>query len=432
MSLDEEKLNQNEWVRWLLNEDHKAELWKILAFWEKYKKEWKMLEQKFWIHWKRRDYKDLLRYYEKNKENFEWLLPEEKDMLDSLDGVAREKFYKEYLFNMIFYGWKSENRIRRKKIVYNWAGHGVEWFRAWVVNKKDGLKPWMEIDLGSNGIWEWWMEILWKEWKDSLKPGMEIKLCANMIRAKWVEILAREWKDSLKPGMTIDLSQNDIWDEWLEALAKEWKNKLQPGMKINLWFNGIWDEWVKILAKEWKNKLQPGMEINLQHNDIWDEWLEILAREWKDSLKPWMAIYFVKNNISINWIEVLAKEWKNKLQPGMEMMLDHNDIWDEWLEILAREWKDSLKPGMYINVNFRNIEVLAEEWKNSLQPGMTISFRFDLIWDEWADYIMKNRELKEWMKIYLEYNEISLRKKIELKKRVKWYKNRWINCEVKL
>ena len=40
MSLEEEKLQGNEWVRWLLKEDHKAELWEILAFWEKYKREW--------------------------------------------------------------------------------------------------------------------------------------------------------------------------------------------------------------------------------------------------------------------------------------------------------------------------------------------------------------------------------------------------------
>ena len=37
MSLEERNENQNEWVRWLLKEDHKAELWEILAFWEKYK-----------------------------------------------------------------------------------------------------------------------------------------------------------------------------------------------------------------------------------------------------------------------------------------------------------------------------------------------------------------------------------------------------------
>ena len=109
MSLEgEKKVNQNEWVRWLLNKEHNVELWKILAFWEKYKEEGDAMEKEFWNmserYWDENNsdyFKDLILQYEQNKEKFvEWLLKEEKAMLDSLDGVAREKFYKEYLFSL--------------------------------------------------------------------------------------------------------------------------------------------------------------------------------------------------------------------------------------------------------------------------------------------------------------------------------------------
>ena len=120
MSLEEEKLNQNEWVRQLLNEDHKAELWKVLAFWEKYKEEGDGMEKEFWndmeFWWYREDrksefFKDLLLQYEEKKEKFiEWLSKEEVDILESLDDVGREKFYRQYLFSKIVYSWNIEKK----------------------------------------------------------------------------------------------------------------------------------------------------------------------------------------------------------------------------------------------------------------------------------------------------------------------------------
>ena len=106
MSLEEEKLQENEWVKWLLNEDHKAELWKILAFWEKYKEEWEMMRDEFWKEHDREQFRNLIRWYEESKRiSWELFSPEERDMLDSLDSVAREKFYREYLYEKIFYNW---------------------------------------------------------------------------------------------------------------------------------------------------------------------------------------------------------------------------------------------------------------------------------------------------------------------------------------
>ena len=61
MTLEEERLNQNEWVRWLLNQDHKAELWKILAFWERYREEWEQMRDEFWNNHEEEQYKELLK-----------------------------------------------------------------------------------------------------------------------------------------------------------------------------------------------------------------------------------------------------------------------------------------------------------------------------------------------------------------------------------
>ena len=115
MSLEEKKLSQNEWVRWLLNENHNAELWKVLAFWEKYKKEWDVMEREFWNDveswWYRDDeksdsFKDLILQYEEKKEKFvEWLSKEEIDILESLGDVGREKFFRQYFFDKIVYSW---------------------------------------------------------------------------------------------------------------------------------------------------------------------------------------------------------------------------------------------------------------------------------------------------------------------------------------
>ena len=110
----------------------------------------------------------------------------------------------------------------------------------------------------------------------------------------------------------------------------------------------------------------------------------ILAREWKGKLKPWMTIDMMFSEVSSKWVGILAREWKDSLQPWMEIGFWSSKIWDEWARALMREWKDKLKPGMYINI----------------RP------RFD------ADI------------------EISKEVQDEIKERVKWYNDRWIDCDV--
>ena len=54
----------------------------------------------------------------------------------------------------------------------------------------------------------------------------------------------------------------------------------------------------------------------------------------------------------------------------------------------------------------------------------------DYIWDDWADAIMNNLKLKDWVTIALLNNGISENKAKDLKAWVQWYKDRWINCDV--
>ena len=146
MPLEEEKLNQNEWVRWLLNENHKAELWEVLAFWEKYRAEWKKMEQEFWEKSVRGMFRNLIMQYEDSRRNFEeWLLPKEKQILESISDVAKEKFYKEYLYDRIVYTWDEKEKKEWEKQGYDREKKDIEWFKKWVIDMKDKLRPWMEI-----------------------------------------------------------------------------------------------------------------------------------------------------------------------------------------------------------------------------------------------------------------------------------------------
>ena len=412
MSLEEEKQSQ-EAVRWLLNKDHKEELWKILAFWEKYKAEWKQMEKEFWKKWcvwggdkysyfysldDKQVFKQLILQHEANKKFFlEWLSQEEKDIWNSLSEMAKEKFYKEYLFDRVVYDWDVGGGYKEEKIHLH-SSEGVklnygkkledtrwEWLEKWIKTQKNGLKPWVYLDLNEDFIWP-----------------------------EDMRIIAEGLKNVLQPWMTIDLWINRFGDRWIEVLAKERKDNLKLWMRVILRSVKMWLEGVKVLAKEWKNNLKPWMGIYLCENEIWDEWVEILAKEWKNSLQPWMEIDLSENNIWIEWIKVLAKEWKNSLQPWMFIWLSLNDIWDEWLKILAEEWKDSLK------------------------PGMTIYLKWMGAWDKWIDAIVSNLKLKDWVEMHLggdiELKNIQDIVSEKMKEKVKWWEEsnnkEWVNCKV--
>ena len=382
MSLEKKKKeNQKVWLMDLLKKEHQDEMCKILAFWEKYKKEWEQLKDRFYsrCYIKNSPYrlqvffKNLLLQREESEKIFtQWLSVEEREILNSLSGLARDKFCDEYLKDRIFYSWDENKEFKEEGFSYYKKKLDVGWITEVAKDLKDKLTPGVDVNLNENQFFDEWLKILAKEWKHKLQPWMEISLSNNIILDEWVKALAKEWKDSLQPWIGINLPSNAISDEWVEALAKEWKDSLQPGMFINLWNNSIWLKWLETLAREWKDSLQPGMGIILWCNPFaCDQWVEILAREWKGKLKPWMTIDFESSEVSSKWVEILAREWKDSLQPGMEISFWANKIWDEWARALMREWKDKLKPGMYVNIRpIANIEISKEvedEIKNWVQ-----------------------------------------------------------------
>ena len=185
MSLEEEELNQNEWVRWLLNKDHKAELWEILAFWEKCKKEWEEMRKEFWSRWWGRDkYVNLLmQYKDRKKEYMENLTEEEKNMLDRLNGMWKDKFIEEYLYNKILYSGDADIELNKKSYWYD----------------------------------------DWKAWKVIMEEWAMLNLHGNNILNRWAEAIS---KMELKEWVYLDLSRNNIWEVWAKRYRKwSWKNE---------------------------------------------------------------------------------------------------------------------------------------------------------------------------------------------------------------
>ena len=240
MSLEEEKkLNQNEWVRWLLNEDHKAELWEILAFWEKCKEEWERMKREFWGKWGW-SYKNLLMQYKDSKkkymENLSW---EEKEILDTLNEIWKDKFIEEYIHDKILYSGDKNNGIVSKSYDYS------DW-KLWKVV----MKEWVKLDLDMCGFWDAWAEAISK---------MELK--------GWVYL---------------NLDFNHIWDEWAEVLSKM---ELKEWVWLCLWYNHIWDEWAAAISKM---ELKEWVKLNLRANGI--------SEEMKHKLRKWAQWY------KDNWI----------------------------------------------------------------------------------------------------------------------------------
>ena len=380
MSLEKEKRDQNKELINLLKENHKAELSNILAFWEKYRKKWEEVEREFWSKNPKSVFDRLVLQYDESRKNFEkrfqrgFLL--NKKVYRGFNSILKDKFYEEYLFNLILYSWDKDKWTHSDSKEFYCDGIDFDYFMRWVSRNKGDLKPWTSVDLSQHLMWDKWVEILVKWWKNYLKLWLKIFLRGNIITDEWAKIIAKEWKDRLQVWMTINLRDNYIWDEGLEVIAKEWKDCLQPGMYISLSWNNIWDNGVNALVKNWKDSLKPWMSIMLEENTIWINWARVLVDGWKDSLKPWLTISLFKNEIGPELANVVVDGWKDKLQPLMEIDL----------------------------------------WGNN-------------IWDEWVDLIINNLELKEWVMIRLDYKE-------EWKEKVRaWvdsYKRKWIHCKVSL
>ena len=249
MTLETQELEnqQRKQIVLLLPKEKQEELAQILEFWERYKKEWKKLKDNFWNGQNREEFLNLIAQYEESEQKFvNWLSEEEKEMLEKLKWIRKEKFYREYLFDRILYGWNLEVKCN---------------------------EPMEDNTVRRELLYEW------REW--NLQPWTMVKLDHNQIDADEVKILVRNIMDKLHPWVSLDLSDNNIWDDWTVFLAQQLKWKLQQWMAINLWFNHIGKIWALELAKQWKDNLQPWMTLDLGRNQIWDEWANLLVNERK-------------------------------------------------------------------------------------------------------------------------------------------------------
>ena len=77
----------------------------------------------------------------------------------------------------------------------------------------------------------------------------------------------------------------------------------------------------------------------------------------------------------------------------------------------------------YINIRkyskTNKIEILAKERKNSLKPCMKIRLWGNGISNKWAQAIIDNMELPEWVEVFLQEDKITSRKFRELRKWMK-------------
>ena len=313
MPLEEEKLNQNEWVRWLLNKDHNRELWKILGLWEKYKREWEEMRMKFWRKWSCEKYVNLILQYNDSKRKYiKNLTRKEREILDRLNGVWKDKFIEGYMHNKILYSGNADEKMERNRYRYNWEVIMEEWiildlsrnniWDGWaeVISKME-LKEWVKLDLEWNGIWDVWAEAISKM---ELKEWVYLNLYNNNICDEWAEAISIM---GLKEWVYLDLSENHIQSAWAEAISKM---KLKKWVWLDLSANDIWAEWAEAISKM---ELEEWVYLGLSANNICDEWAEAIL---KMELEEWVSLDLRRNDISkkmrdkLNkWVQEYKKRW---------------------------------------------------------------------------------------------------------------------------
>ena len=337
------KIQSKEQLERYLSENKRTELSKILVFWEKYKEEWERMKTEFWkdFHvetsssvqalpisskWNDKikyEFRNLLLQYEESKQNFiSWLSQKEQKIVNALNWIAKEKFYKEYLFDRILYGWNPEKQYPKTQ---------------GTIRDTDKIEE--EI----------------KEYKWKLKPWIHIE--CKCIGDKGIIFLAKEWKDKLQPWMSIDLSTNGIREEWLESIVRERKNCLQPWMTIKLESNYALEKLITILTEWWKNSLKPWMIIGLGRNFMWDKCAIAIS---KMELQEWVVLDLNGNSIWDDWVTAISKM---KLQEWVNLDLRRNSIWDDWVQAIMDNLQ--LKNGVIINLywNKRISQSKKEELK---------------------------------------------------------------------
>ena len=300
VNVKEKEENKKKGITKLLWKEKKNELVKILAFWEKYKKEWENLKEQFREKYSREKFIDLVIHYEKSKSSFlNNLDSEEKQIIGPLKWLTREKFFDKYLNERILYWWEFSSLSGSNDCIK----YDIEDFKEWRVK----LKKWVLIllELGNLELWDEWVEKL--VWKIKLKEWVYLDLRENHIWDKWCGLLS---KLKLKEWVALDLSRNNIWCEWVSILAE--KMEFKDGVSLQLDYNNIWDEWAVVIAN--KMKLKKHMILNLSTNKIWDEWAEEILKHME--LKKWIKINLSNNLISEKMKEKL-KEWEK----------NNNDKW---------------------------------------------------------------------------------------------------------
>ena len=318
MSLEEESVSQNQWVRWLLNKDHKAELWEILAFWENFKKEWGEMKKKFRRRWGWEKYVNLLMQYEYSKKKYmENLTEEEREIIDRLNEVWKNKFIEAYMHDKILYS----GDVNKEK---EWKCYWYDDWKAWEVM----MEEWVYLDLSKKYIWAALAEAISKM---ELKKWMTLDLTDNNIWDKWAEALS---KMELKEWVTLDLRSNKIWDAWAEALSKM---ELKEWVYLDLWNNNIWAIWAEAISKM---ELKEWMYLSLYDNRIWLKWAEAIS---KMELKEWMTLDLCGNNIWAGWAEAIMnnlelKEWVTLDLSWNGIRLEMKDKLRKWVKWYKDNW----------------------------------------------------------------------------------------------
>ena len=400
----EKEDQQNNKLTKLLWKEKKEELAKILVFWEKLKPEWERKKKEFWKEHNREDYIKLLKNYNESKTKFMWWLSEdEKNIINKMSWVTREKFFEEYLHDLILYSWDKDEKpmdfmiyseeftrrpdlwpIKMKEgnvVLLNNFWAGWDWVALWL-KETVTLNKNVTIDLSDNEFHEEWFKYLLN---NKFFEWINLRLYKDNIWPMWAKYLS---KIELSEWMILDLAINNIWPMWAQYLSKI---KLKDNVELNLKDNEIWDEWAKYLSKM---IMKEGVYLNLQDNWIWSDWAKYLSNM---NLKIGNRINLENNSIWPEWAKYLSKM---KFKEATELDLKGNEIWAEWAKYLS--------------------EIELKEW-------MVLNLSYNDIWVEGIEYL-KQMELKDWVKIDLSDYDYKATELAE-----EWWKElkkKNINCEI--
>ena len=160
INTENQTIEQIQNLKPFLPDKTQEELDKILAYWEKIKKEWVRKKKEWWIKYSREDFKKLLLYNQKYRDELEW----KYEFLDKMAWVEREKFIEEYLYDDMLYSWKFDEIEIQEKTYY--------YYNAWA-KWNFLMEEWMTWDLSINNISDDVKEEL-RNWAKSYKTDIRV------------------------------------------------------------------------------------------------------------------------------------------------------------------------------------------------------------------------------------------------------------------